>query len=117
MIVVNVWKQKLEDARKGLNPNRDNVSAKDIVSGIISAANRKMLRAATGSSKPKKDSGETSVVPSAISLPKVPSTISIADIRGAPRPTSRRNSESVLQGGCVFASKVNLLSLALFISH
>ena len=44
--------QKLEDAGKMSSPKGD-VSAKDIVSSIISAANRKMLRAAT---KGKKES-------------------------------------------------------------
>jgi hypothetical protein len=43
----------LEEARKscGGNSNRENVSAKDIVTGIITAANRKMLRATTGTSR------------------------------------------------------------------
>ena len=44
--------QKLEDSGKMSSPKGD-VSAKDIVSSIISAANRKMLRAAT---KGKKES-------------------------------------------------------------
>jgi len=44
-----------EEAERGLNPNRDLASAKDIMSGIISAANRKMLR-----NKTKKDSVDTS---------------------------------------------------------
>lgn len=46
--------QKLEDAGKiSVSNKSSDVSAKDIVSGIISAANRKMLRAATGSHQSK----------------------------------------------------------------
>ena len=44
--------QKLEAGGKVASPNREVVTAKDIVSGIISAANQKMLRA----NKNKKDS-------------------------------------------------------------
>ena len=44
MLLTNL--QKLEDSGKVQSPSRD-VSAKDIVTGIISAANRKMQRATT----------------------------------------------------------------------
>ena len=44
--------QKLEGSGKVASPNREVVTAKEIVSGIISAANQKMLR----TNKNKKDS-------------------------------------------------------------
>ena len=79
------------------SPSKD-VSAKDIVSGIISAANRKMLRAATSSGKtPKKDSVD-SVKSSGDACPD----ISLAKSN----QSSRRNSESVLQSAMAIAAAV-----------
>jgi hypothetical protein len=115
--------QKLEDARK-VPANTANVSAKDIVTGIISAANRKMLRAATGSgSKPKKESSESNIVippgephstkpqhPISSDLKRV----SCDDIH---HPDSRRNSESVLQGATSIAAAVPHLMSHLVSSH
>ena len=74
---------KLEDAGKLSSPKGD-VSAKDIVTSIISAANRKMLRAAVGT-KNKKES------------------LSESDERSLSRQDdcqidSRRESESVIHG-------------------
>jgi hypothetical protein len=74
---------KLEDSGKLSSPKGD-VSAKDIVTSIISAANRKMLRAAVGT-KNKKES------------------LSESDERSLSRQEdcqmdSRRESESVIHG-------------------
>ena len=108
--------QKLEESRKipANSLSRDNVSAKDIVSGIISAANRKMLRAAAvTSNKPKKDSSESGNFPP-YGLPdsgKVHGSHAPLSKRAScseiPRHESRRNSESVLHGtAAVIASAV-----------
>ena len=111
--------QKLEDARKvpANSANRENVSAKDIVTGIISAANRKMLRAATGSgNKPKKESTESSAIISAgdphSAKQQHPVSsdlkrVSCDDIR---HPDSRRNSESVLHGAMSTSIVPHLMS-------
>ena len=93
--------QKLEDAGKmitGSNSNKD-VSAKDIVSGIISAANRKMLRAATGSHQGKSSSSSAagskkdSVDKTSSETSK--STQKLDTIDSTSKHHSRRNSESV----------------------
>ena len=83
--------QKLEDAGK---ISSKEVSAKDIMSGIISAANRKMLRSQNKSTS-KKDSvgNETSK-----STPKL-------DLEKS-SGTSRRNSESVFHGAVAIAAAV-----------
>ncbi len=104
------------------NPSRDNVSAKDIVTGIISAANRKMLRAAAGTNKTKKESSDSNASSSSAVTNEQASKVlqqqaaSIAepaemysrggDIPGSPRPPSRRNSESVLHGAAAIAAAV-----------
>ena len=81
------------------SPSKD-VSAKDIVSGIISAANRKMLRAATSSGKtPKKDSVDSVKSSSGDTCPP---DISLAKSN----QSSRRNSESVLQSAMAIAAAV-----------
>ena len=72
--------QKLEDAGKVQSPKND-MSTKDIATSIISAANRKMLRTITGSSKGKKES------------------LSDCDRLDETRTSeSRRDSESVIHG-------------------
>ena len=82
--------------------NKD-VSAKDIVSGIISAANRKMLRAATGSHQGKSSSSNSgsasgnkkdSVDKSSSETSK--STQKLDTIDSSNKHHSRRNSESVI---------------------
>lgn len=75
--------QKLEGSGKVASPNRDIVSAKDIVSGIISAANQKMLRA----NKTKKDSLD-----------------SVGNLKSRDKsPASRRYSEAILHGAVAMA--------------
>merc|ERR1719509_420607 len=83
--------QKLEDAGKMSSPKGD-VSAKDIVSSIISAANRKMLRAAT---KGKKESSVEFESERCTSV----SRDNLAE--GA-----RRESEAVIHGALQIASAV-----------
>ena len=81
--------------------NKD-VSAKDIVSGIISAANRKMLRAATGSHQGKSSSSSGSAgggnkkdsVDKSGSSETSKSTQKLDTIDSS-KHHSRRNSESV----------------------
>ena len=107
------------------NPSRENVSAKDIVTGIISAANRKMLRAAAGTSKTKKESSDSNASGSSAVTNEHTSKVQqqqgatatiaaepaemasrVGDIPGSPRPPSRRNSESVLHGAAAIAAAV-----------
>ena len=76
--------QKLEEAGKVGSPKGD-VSAKDIVSSIISAANRKMLKAASGKTKK-----ESSV--------ECESERSSSVTRGETSEGVRRESESVIHG-------------------
>lgn len=85
--------QKLEDSGKISSASAKDVSAKDIVSGIISAANRKMLRSQnkTSSSSNKKDSVESS------------KKLDTASLSSA---ASRRNSESVFHGAVAIAAAV-----------
>ena len=85
-----------------LNFSNKDVSAKDIVSGIISAANRKMLRAATGSHQGKSSSTsgsastnkKDSVDKSSSETSK--STQKLDTIDSSSKHHSRRNSESVI---------------------
>ena len=91
--------QKLEDAGKMNSTSSKEVSAKDIMSGIISAANRKMLRSQNKSStSSKKDSvgNETSK-----STPKLDHLE-----KSSSSTTSRRNSESVFHGAVAIAAAV-----------
>ena len=95
--------QKLEDSGKVQSPSRD-VSAKDIVTGIISAANRKMQRATT-------KAGNAPLSPSQLAAGKrdftdgglMTSSSSAAlmhhhqRLGTPPASGSRRNSESVIQ--------------------
>ena len=84
------------------NYSNKDVSAKDIVSGIISAANRKMLRAATGSHQGKSSSTsgsastnkKDSVDKSSSETSK--STQKLDTIDSSNKHHSRRNSESVI---------------------
>ena len=116
---------KLEESRKfpGSSSGRDNVSAKDIVTGIISAANRKMLRAAAGSSsKLKKDSSDASnyfPAPGTNESGKQPPPLSKrASCSEIPSTGSRRNSESVLHGtAAAIASAVPQMMSHLVSSH
>ena len=93
-----------------LNFSDKDVSAKDIVSGIISAANRKMLRAATGSHQGKSSSTsgsastnkKDSVDKSSSETSK--STQKLDTIDSSNKHHSRRNSESVID----FLDKVQL---------
>merc|ERR1712223_1499884 len=105
--------QKLEDAGKMItdsNSNKD-VSAKDIVSGIISAANRKMLRAATGSHQGKSSSSSGSAGNKKDSVDKSgssetsKSTQKLDNIDNS-KHHSRRNSESVFHGAVAIAAAV-----------
>ena len=94
--------QKLEEAGKmsSSSSNNKEVSAKDIMSGIISAANRKMLRSQNKSStSSKKDSvgNETSK-----STPK----LDHLEKSNNSNATSRRNSESVFHGAVAIAAAV-----------
>jgi len=88
---------KLEDAGKVGSPKGD-VSAKDIVSSIISAANRKMLRAAT---KGKKESSVEceSERGASVSRDRV-------DTMDGGRHDARRESEAVIHGALQIASAV-----------
>merc|ERR1719228_1764919 len=88
---------KLEDAGKVGSPKGD-VSAKDIVSSIISAANRKMLRAAT---KGKKESSVEceSERGTSVSRDRV-------DTMDGGRHDARRESEAVIHGALQIASAV-----------
>jgi len=88
---------KLEDAGKVGSPKGD-VSAKDIVTSIISAANRKMLRAAT---KGKKESSVEyeSERGSSMSRDRV-------DTHEGGRHEARRESEAVIHGALQIASAV-----------
>ena len=73
----------MEGSGKVASPNREVVSAKDIVSGIISAANQKMLRA----NKTKKDSVD-----------------SVGNLKSSEKsPASRRYSEAILHGAVAMA--------------
>jgi len=85
--------QKLEDAGKMSSPKGD-VSAKDIVSSIISAANRKMLRAAT---KGKKESSVEFESERCTSV----SRDNLSETRDG-----RRESEAVIHGALQIASAV-----------
>merc|ERR1719350_537805 len=85
--------QKLEDSGKMSSPKGD-VSAKDIVSSIISAANRKMLRAAT------KGKEESSVEFESERCTSV-SRENLSDTRDG-----RRESEAVIHGALQIASAV-----------
>ena len=93
----------------GASPSKD-VSAKDIVSGIISAANRKMLRAATSGGKtPKKDSVDSAK--SGHSGNDCPSDQDggrnmMTAASSKSNASSRRNSESVLQSAMAIAAAV-----------
>ena len=95
--------QKLEEAGKmsSSSSNNKEVSAKDIMSGIISAANRKMLRSqnksSTSSSKKDSVGNETSK-----STPK----LDHLDKSASSNATSRRNSESVFHGAVAIAAAV-----------
>lgn len=88
---------KLEDAGKVGSPKGD-VSAKDIVSSIISAANRKMLRAAT---KGKKESSVEceSERGTSVSRDRV-------DTMDGGRHEARRDSEAVIHGALQIGSCV-----------
>jgi len=88
---------KLEDAGKVGSPKGD-VSAKDIVTSIISAANRKMLRAAT---KGKKESSVEceSERGSSMSRDRI-------DTHEGGRHEARRESEAVIHGALQIASAV-----------
>jgi len=88
---------KLEDAGKVGSPKGD-VSAKDIVTSIISAANRKMLRAAT---KGKKESSVEcdSERGTSVARDRVDSSDGI-------RHETRRESEAVIHGALQIASAV-----------
>merc|ERR1719350_399823 len=85
--------QKLEDSGKMSSPKGD-VSAKDIVSSIISAANRKMLRAAT---KGKKESSVEFESERCTSV----SRDNLSETRDG-----RRESEAVIHGALQIASAV-----------
>ena len=93
--------QKLEESGKMnvLSPSRD-MSAKDIVSGIISAANRKMLRAATGGRD--KATGKKDSLDGEVGRPD----------HSKSNHSSRRNSESVLQNAMAIAAAVPQLVVA-----
>jgi len=84
--------KKLEDAGKVGSPKGD-VSAKDIVSSIISAANRKMLKKATG-----KEKKESSV--------ECESERGSSVTRDSRDFGTRRESESVIHGALQIASAV-----------
>lgn len=88
---------KLEDAGKVGSPKGD-VSAKDIVTSIISAANRKMLRAAT---KGKKESSVEcdSERGTSVARDRVDNSDGI-------RHETRRESEAVIHGALQIASAV-----------
>ena len=93
--------QKLEDSGKmGTSSGSKDVSAKDIVSGIISAANRKMLRAATGSQ------GKSSKKDSLGSNEAKTSKLDISENHKHLTATSVRNSESVFHGAVAIAAAV-----------
>ena len=94
--------------------NKD-VSAKDIVSGIISAANRKMLRAATGSHQGKSSSSSGSAGNKKDSVDKSGSSETSKstqklDTIDNSKHHSRRNSESVMSSTLI-SSKVGLCLL------
>jgi len=88
---------KLEDAGKVGSPKGD-VSAKDIVSSIISAANRKMLRAAT---KGKKESSVECESERGASMSR-----DRLDTMDGGRHDARRDSEAVIHGALQIASAV-----------
>jgi len=88
---------KLEDAGKVGSPKGD-VSAKDIVSSIISAANRKMLRAAT---KGKKESSVECESERGTSVCR-----DRLDTLEGGRHEARRESEAVIHGALQIASAV-----------
>jgi hypothetical protein len=87
--------QKLEDSGKVSSPGRE-VSAKDIVSGIISAANRKMQRAANKNKRDFVDSSASAMIQRPV-VASVPSPVA---------NSSRRNSESVIQSAVSIAAAV-----------
>merc|ERR1719228_1349299 len=87
---------KLEDAGKVGSPKGD-VSAKDIVSSIISAANRKMLRAAT---KGKKESSVECESERGASVSRD------RESHDGSRHEARRESEAVIHGALQIASVV-----------
>ena len=97
------------------SPSKD-VSAKDIVSGIISAANRKMLRAATGSHQGKSSSSSGSAGNKKDSVDKSgssetsKSTQKLDTIDSNNKHHSRRNSESVMSS-TLMSSKAGLCLL------
>ena len=94
--------QKLEEAGKVQSPNRE-VSAKDIVSGIISAANRKIQRSSGvkghGQKKDSVDAGH-------IDLSRLPQRVDTPTRGMVANPGSRRNSESVIQSAMTIAAAV-----------
>ena len=95
--------QKLEEAGKVGGSSKD-VSAKDIVSGIISAANRKMLRAATAGGKSAKKESIESQTDGGKRVSE--------DQTSKSNHGSRRNSESVLQSAMAIAAAVPQLVVA-----
>ena len=110
--------QKLEDAGKMTTSSSGSkdVSAKDIVSGIISAANRKMLRAATGSQgkSSKKDSvGNTEQSKSSQKLDVMDGANTSGGSGSSKRleAVSRRNSESIFHGTVAIAAAVPMMGI------
>ncbi len=102
--------QKLEDAGKMVSPSRD-ISAKEIVSGILSAANRKVMRAATQGKTSKKESvsSSSSNSKSQQKLDTIDSSSNSANgsqNNNGKQPASRRNSESVFHGAMAIAAAV-----------